>query len=351
MNEVASGMSDERFKIVIVGAGAISYAAHVPAVLSSPLAELVGVVDPDVDRARALCRDYGINVEAAADVSKLGVTFDGAIVAAPNDLHAPIATSLVENGIPVLIEKPIATTVAAAQALTALAKSKNVTVAVGYHTRHSGACRVLKYAVDSEHFGRPIRFAHQDGGPGGWSPMSGYNLDNRRAGGGVLVTTGTHFLDRLVWLWGAASEVSLRDNADGGPESHCIARFVFESGGHDISGAAIFSKVALLPECTVVETTEGLLIMPSDAAETLTFRPRRSARFEYEVRLPGHRADPRSLYQRELEDFIMACRLRTPPSVDAATGTRSLELLARLYASRKPLRTLADVTETEKVDA
>lgn len=344
-------MSGGRFKIVIVGAGAISYSAHMPAVLSSPFAELVGVVDPDVARAKALRRDYGIDIEVAAEVAQLGATFDGAIIAAPNDLHAPIATSLVENSIPVLIEKPIATNLSDAQALTELAKRKGVTIAVGYHTRHSGACRLLKYAVESEHFGRPIRFAHQDGGRGGWSPLSGYNLDNRRAGGGVLVTTGTHFLDRLVWLWGTASEVALRDNANGGPESHCIARFTFRSGGYDIPGAAIFSKVAVLPECTVVETTDGLLIMPSDAAETITFRPRRSAKLEYEVRPPGHQNDPRSLYQRELEEFIMACRSRTPPSVDAATGTQSLELLVRLYATRKPLRVPVDLIETEQADA
>jgi len=344
-------MKDEKFKIIIVGAGAISRSAHVPAILASPMAELAGVVDPDVDRASALCRDYGVNPRVAADVADISGTFDGAIVAAPNDLHASISTSLVEQGIPVLVEKPVATALAAAQELTALAKSRNVVVAVGYHTRHSGACRILKYAVESEHFGRPIRFAHQDGSRGGWSPLSGYNLDAQRAGGGVLVTTGTHFLDRLVWLWGTASDVSLRDNADGGPESHCIARFRFHHDNYDVSGAAIFSKVAALSERTVVETTDGLLIMPSDAAETLTFRPHRDPNLEYEVRLPGQRNDPRSLYQRELEDFIVACRSGASPTVDAAVGTQSLELLARLYASRKSLRVSVGATATENVDA
>lgn len=344
-------MSVGRFKIVIIGAGAISRGAHVPAVLASPVAELVGVVDSDVGRAKALCRDYGLNIGLASDTIQLGEPFDGVIIAAPNDLHASIATSLVEKGIPVLVEKPIATTLAAAQALTALAKSRNVVVALGYHTRHSGACRILKYAVESEHFGRPIRFAHQDGSRGGWSPLSGYNLDARRAGGGVLMTTGTHFLDRLVWLWGTASDVSLRDNADGGPESHCIARFTFHHDDYEISGAAIFSKVAALPERTVVETTDGLLIMRSDAAETLTFRPRRDPNLEYEVRLPDQRNDPRSLYQRELEDFIVACRSGTPPCVDATVGTQSLELLARLYGSRKSLRVPVGAAAKENVDA
>ncbi len=328
---------DLKFKVAIVGAGAISHTAHVPAVLASPLAELAAVVDPDAQRARGLCEAYGIHPEIAADIAELGADIDGAIVGAPNDLHASIATVLVNRGIPVLVEKPVATDVAAANALSVLASARGVTVAVGYHTRQSGACRVLKYAVESEHFGRTIRFAHQDGSRGGWSPLSGYNLDTQRAGGGVLVTTGTHFLDRLIWLWGTPTAVSLRDNAAGGPESHCVARFAFGSGNTAISGAAFFSKVIGLPEMTVVETTEGLLIMPSDAAETITFRPRRDPNLEYEVRLPGHRHDPRSLYQREFEDFVAACRTGSKPCVDAATGTQSVELLQRLYAARQPL--------------
>lgn len=331
-------MEAGKFRIIIIGAGAISQAAHVPAVLASPLTSLAGVVDPDVGRARALCRSYGVDSAVAADVEQLGASFDGAIVATPNDLHAPVAAALVRRGKPVLIEKPMATDLAQAQELASLAAAENVVVAVGYHTRHSGACRVLKHAVASEHFGRAIRFAHQDGGRGGWSPLSGYNLNTQRAGGGVLVTTGTHFLDRLIWLWGQPDAVTFRDNAAGGPESHCIAHFEYRDAGREVSGSAIFSKVISLPESTVVETTDGLLVMPSDGAETITFRPRRDPGLEYEVRLPGQPRDPRSLYQRELEDFVMACRSGTSPCVDAATGVQSLELLGRLYAARTPLK-------------
>lgn len=327
-----------KFRIVIIGAGAISQAAHMPAVLASPVARLAGVVDPDLDRARSLCHSFGVEAAVAAEVEQLGVEFDGAIVAAPNDLHAPITLSLVRKGIPVLVEKPVATSVDAARELTRAANEKGVVVAVGYHTRFSGACRILKHAIDSEQFGRVLRFAHQDGSRGGWSPLSGYNLDTKRAGGGVLVTTGTHFLDRLVWFWGSPAEISFRDNSSGGPESHCIARFLFRNGNHEIVGSAVFSKVAALSEMTVVETTDGLLMMPSDAGEAITFRPNGDRLLEYEVRFARSPRDPRKLYQRELEDFVSACRSGQKPCVDAETATVSLELLSRLYKVRQPLR-------------
>ena len=330
-------MQTDKFRLVIVGAGAISRAAHVPAALASPFVDLVGVIDPDINRAKELCRDYGIDISIGASIDQLGVSFDGAIVATPNDLHASIAKSLVENNIPVLVEKPMATELAAAQELTSLANSKGVLVAVGYHTRQSGACQTLKRVIDSQHFGRALSFAHQDGSRGGWSPLSAYNLNSQRAGGGVLVTTGTHFLDRIIWLWGTPDSISLQDNAAGGPESHCIARFEFSSKGSKITGSAIFSKVVSLPESTVVQTTDGLLIMRSDAAETIIFRPKRDFSLEYEVKPYGNQPDPRSLYQRELEDFVAACKTRTQPSVNAAAGLKSVELVSHLYAGRKSL--------------
>lgn len=344
-------MQADQFRIVIVGAGAISRIAHVPAVLASPVTKLVGVVDPDVDRATALCRSYGVNIKVGADVGQLDVPFDGAIVATPNDLHAPVAISLIQAGVPVLIEKPVATDVKAGQELTAVTNPNNVVVAVGYHTRHSGACRILKYAVESGHFGRAIRFAHQDGGRGGWSPMSGYNLDTGRAGGGVTVTTGTHFLDRVIWLWGMPDNVSFHDNAMGGPESHCIAHFEFHEADHEISGSAIFSKVVSLPETTVIETTDGMLIMRSDTAEFITFRPKRDPQLEYEVKLPGHQYDPRTLYQRQLEDFVGACQSGRKPCVNATTARQSLELLRRLYSVREPLTASIKTIPREQASA
>lgn len=330
-------MSDSTFRVIIVGTGAIARVAHMPAAIASAHVELVGVVDPDIERAKRLCRDYGISPEVAASAEALGCSFDGAIVATPNDLHASVAKTLLEGGVPVLIEKPIATSVAAAGELVALAQLRDVVCAVGYHTRHSGACRALKQTIEAQQFGRTLGFAHQDGSRGGWSPLSNYNLDSKRAGGGVLVTTGTHFLDRLIWLWGMPSSLEFRDNGYNGPESHCIARFNYAGDAGDMTGRAFFSKVVNLAESTVVETEEGLLLMGSDAAEHITFRPHANPSLEYQVKPRGIGYDPRGLYQRQLEDFAHACQSGQPVCVDGATGALPTRLVADLYAAREYL--------------
>jgi len=329
-------MSQEKFRVIIVGAGAIARVAHVPAAIASPWVELVGIVDPDTNRARSLCADYGLDIAVTGDLNNMVESFDGAVIATPNDLHASVAIELLQNDIPVLVEKPLATTVDEAEAVVSAARRHGKVCAVGYHTRHSGACQSLRYAVTSGHFGETVAFAHQDGSRGGWSPLSGYNLDVKRAGGGVLVSTGTHFLDRILWLWGTPSSVDLRDNAGGGPESHCIARFSYESSTA-FSGSAFFSKLVGLPENTVVETTEGHLIMASDAAESVLFRPRKDQALEYAVRKRAGDPDPRGLYQRQLEDFALACLNNTEPGVNAEAGVESVRLATRLYAARRPI--------------
>lgn len=324
------------FHIVIIGAGAIARAAHVPAAIASPWIELVGIVDPDTARARKLAADYGLKTSIAATIDGLSQSFDAAIVATPNDHHAETAIALLDRDIPALVEKPLATSVADAQAVADAASRQNKVCAVGYHTRHSGACRALKQAVDSIRFGEVTGFAHQDGSRGGWSPVSGYNLDVNRAGGGVLVSTGTHMLERLLWLWGWPDSYAFRDNADGGPESHCIVEFDY-TASRGFSGSAFFSKVVNLAENTVVETTDGVLIMASDAGDSIVFRPHDEPSLEFSVCERGAQIDPRGLYQRQLEDFAQACLDNGRPCVDATIGVESVRLVRGLYDARQSI--------------
>lgn len=330
-------MTSQRFRIVIVGAGAITRVAHIPAVLASPIAELAAVVDPNQAQARSVCQLYGIKPEIAGDISEVKNPYDAAIVATPNDLHAPVAEALIERGIPVLIEKPLAADLESAERIAAAASRAGTIAAVGYQTRFSGACQALKRVLDTRQFGSPVRFACQHGSRGGWSPASGYNLDTKRAGGGVLVTTGTHYLDRLLWLWGEPTDVSLTDNGDHGPESHSIAHFTFDGDGSAFSGTAYFSKLVALTESFVVETKQGVLVISSDKPDSVTFRPHANPDFTYDITPDGVGHDPRELYQRQLEDFIDACRNGFQPCVDAELGRASVALLSRLYASRQPL--------------
>src|SRR6185312_15247837 len=93
-------------KVAVIGAGAFGR-NHCRVVHESEEAELAAVVDIDSVRAQEATAQFG--GRALGDVSELGGLVEAAVVAAPTTLHDEIGVRLMEAGIDVLIEKPIAT--------------------------------------------------------------------------------------------------------------------------------------------------------------------------------------------------------------------------------------------------
>jgi predicted dehydrogenase len=103
---------------------------------------LVGVVDPDTARADSVAREF--DCRAFGSVEQMLTTHaevQAASVAAPTVLHLEVARSLIEGGVDVLIEKPLASTVAEADQLLQLAKEHNRIAQVGHLERFNPAVR------------------------------------------------------------------------------------------------------------------------------------------------------------------------------------------------------------------
>jgi predicted dehydrogenase len=105
------------------------------------LAELVGVVDADPARARALTDRLG--GAPLSDYRELFGRADAAVIAVPTDRHHAIARDCLDHGLHLLIEKPIATTLAEADELIALAERKRVVLQTGHVERYNKAFRAL----------------------------------------------------------------------------------------------------------------------------------------------------------------------------------------------------------------
>ena len=99
--------------------------------------ELVGVVDSNLDRARKAAAEFGC--EAIADLAALTGRVDAASVAVPTVEHARIGCQILEQGIDVLVEKPIAASLAEADALIAAARRGNRILQVGHLERFNPA--------------------------------------------------------------------------------------------------------------------------------------------------------------------------------------------------------------------
>ena len=132
-------MSDTQLRIGIVGAGHFGR-YHALKVAASERAELVGIHDPDEERARAVGWEAG--AESLAFDALLAAA-EAIIIAAPAEAHHALASAALRAGKHVLVEKPIASTLAQADELAALATERGLVLQVGHLERFSAASGAL----------------------------------------------------------------------------------------------------------------------------------------------------------------------------------------------------------------
>ena len=137
-------MSEARLRMGLVGAGHFGR-FHALKVAAAPRARLVGVHDPDMARAEAVGREAG--GAPALALEGLLAACDAVVIAAPAEAHHDLATPALEAGCHVLVEKPIAATLAQADALAALAAAKGLVLQVGHLLRFSAEHRAISSRI------------------------------------------------------------------------------------------------------------------------------------------------------------------------------------------------------------
>lgn len=325
------------FRLAIVGAGAVARVIHLPGVLASPRITIAALVDPVAARAGQLARDFGLSARIATDVDAIADAIDGALICTPNDSHCPIALALLGRGIPCLVEKPLATSVADAERMCQAAEDAGTVLAVGYTTRYRDEVVLLKEVLQAQRFGRVRRFHYQEGTIGGWAAVSGYTLSRTASGGGVLATVGTHFIDRMLYWFGYPDACSLVDDSQGGPEAACLARFHYGNGAEAIEGTLLLSKTFTLKPGLAIETEQGRIVFPMGRSPLCFVAD--GAPDVVTVLAPAVRRFPleKSDAQLQIENFVDACRGRGKPMTDGRQGLLSIRLLQDLYARRQPM--------------
>ena len=128
----------------VVGTGHMGQ-YHVLVYAELPDVELVGVVDAEPSRAATVAEQYDTGV--FADHRALVGRVDVASVAVPTDRHFAVARDLLEAGVSVLVEKPMAPTLEEARALFAVAERTGAVLHVGHVERFNGAVDELRQIV------------------------------------------------------------------------------------------------------------------------------------------------------------------------------------------------------------
>lgn len=132
----------------IIGVGHLGR-HHARIMASLPGVTLAGVVDVNAARAAEIAGEFGTTAFGdARDIADLGL----AVIATPTESHAAIASSLIERGVHVLVEKPIAQTLAEADALIAAARQRGVVLAVGHSERFNPAVAAARPYLNDPRF-------------------------------------------------------------------------------------------------------------------------------------------------------------------------------------------------------
>jgi predicted dehydrogenase len=118
---------------------------HVGVLAELPQVELVGIVDVDPQRIQQLAETY--NTMGLTDYRDLLGEVDVVSIAVPTAMHYEVSREFLDAGVHLLIEKPIAPTLAEAEALFELAERRGVMLHVGHVERFNGAVQELKNIV------------------------------------------------------------------------------------------------------------------------------------------------------------------------------------------------------------
>ncbi|MFF8970308.1 Gfo/Idh/MocA family protein [Streptomyces sp. NPDC014995] len=206
-------MTRERIRFAAVGCGRVFQRYHLPCADERDAMELVGLVDTDVERARALVADRpGVWTGTSVDRLIQETRPDVISVCTPNDAHAEPVLAALDAGIAVLCEKPLAATVEEARRMAAhpaAEKLLGVNMPFRFHPLLEAFADVARPGAQR------VEFSFATPGNRVWRACTPWYGDARRAGGGALLDLGPHALDLLMTVFGrpevAACEVDAPD--------------------------------------------------------------------------------------------------------------------------------------------
>ena len=347
--------SEPPVRVAVAGAGAIGR-VHLAALAASEGSTPCAIVDPDPE-ADALARELGVprldSLAALFDASGRldGGPLEAVVVATPNAMHVEHALACIDAGLPVLLEKPVAPSVAEALVLAERADAAGARVLVGHHRAHGPILQAARELVAAGSLGRLVAVT----GSATFTKPQRYFDEapwRREPGGGPILLNLIHEVHALRMLCGEIVRVqALASNAVRGHavEDTVVINLGFEGGA---LGTFALSDTAASPrsweqtsgenpayascpdeDCYTIAGTHGSLAIPTMRLTRYAAGTERSWWQPFErSTLDVAPADP---IARQIEHFGAVARGRAAPRVSLADGIANLRVTeAVLEAAR-----------------
>lgn len=337
----------EPIKLAVIGAGLIGR-KHLEIVHSQPQCQLVALCDAHPDAAATAVKYH---VPFYQDVQALlaEALLDGAIIAAPTNHHVSIGIACAEQGLPILVEKPIAGSVADAWKLVKTADHHHVQILVGHHRRHNPlvqkACEVVKGGLLGELIGVTAVFALQ-------KPADYFEVRWRtQAGGGPILTNLIHDIDNLRFTCGEIESVYALTSAKTrgfAVEDSASLTLRFENGA---LGSIFISDATPAPwayeltsgenpvfpqtnqDCYHFFGTKGSLAFPS--LTLWRYLQPEAAGWNHPLQQQTVKVAPADALTAQLEHFCQVIRGETKPLISGREGLKTLAVIQAVIESAR----------------
>ncbi|HEU4702828.1 MAG TPA: Gfo/Idh/MocA family oxidoreductase [Conexibacter sp.] len=354
-----SGSDSGPLRVGLVGAGEIA-GHHLTAYREHPdRVQLVAVCDISREAAQRRASEAG-GVQVFTDVDEMLRTaeIDAVDICTVHDTHAPMAIAAAESGRHVLVEKPMACTLADAQRMVDVAERAGVTLMVAQTMRYEQSSLLVRDALLAGAIGRPralrlelmldfTRYYRE----GSWA------YDASRAGGGVVIMTAVHLLDLARFWLGEVESVSARswtsrpDLFVNGAEDGAVTTLQFESGVVGdlmtmgsvpglVPGGGIWSRTALFGDEGTLSAEAVILpeapVFPEMVLRSLTPETKDGAAVYPTRTLKAADDDPgTNPYVEEILHFEQACRTGSEPLTSGRDNLQTIRLVAAVYESAR----------------
>ena len=187
-------------RVGIIGAGQAGE-RHAVGFTACKGAKLVGVADVAKNRAATLAKRF--DAKAYTDWREMfNADLDILVVSLPHNMHVAPAEAAAERGVHVLMEKPIATTMADAEHIVEVCKEADVKLTISFVHRFREELQTARGWLDQGLIGAARVVRETMGGQRG-DHLPKWVTQKEMAGGGVLMYSAIHGLDRLRWLVGS----------------------------------------------------------------------------------------------------------------------------------------------------
>ena len=341
-------MSD-KVRFGIVGTGMIGR-YHAEAIRATEGAELTAVCRSSAQGAEEAAREYGVPCETSYESLLARRDVDAVCLCTPSGLHAAQTLAAAAAGKHVLVEKPMALTLADADAMIAACRAAGVRLGVALQRRTDPTFRAVRDAIGAGDLGplvlgtvsvpyvRPQSYYDSAAWRGTWA------LD----GGGALMNQGIHLADLLVWYMGDPVEVSARQAtlAHQIEVEDCVAASLrFTSGA---LGTLVATTAAAPGFPHRVEVYGGRGGVQIEGEDVVRWDGEARARVPPHVAATaaaGAGASPTGIkaagHVRLVGDLVAAIREGRPALVPGEEGRRSLALVLAVYESARLGRPLA----------